>query len=120
MNHPDEGDGLNDLRTRIALYLTRGDPDHCVGKIDTNSTFEGNFLISTREIEDALNVFEQVLNIRGSNIPALIGMVLITSSDRSLLVNGSPIGKDLLCPKAVSRGIETIPTGPCTEARLQA
>jgi hypothetical protein len=81
MNHSGEapeGDDLNNLRTRIALYLTRGDVYYSVGRIDTNASFQGNFLISTCEIDDALNVFEQVLNIRGSNIPALIGMVLLT------------------------------------------
>lgn len=78
MNHCEDaakGDGANDLRTRMTLYLTRGDIGCVVERTHTDASFQGNFLISTREIGDALNVFEQVLNIRGSNIPALIGTV---------------------------------------------
>ncbi|KAF8306266.1 TPR-like protein [Clavulina sp. PMI_390] len=49
-----------DLRTRIALTLTRA-----------------NFLLSSAEFNDSLNAFEQVLNLRPNNVPAIIGKARI-------------------------------------------
>ncbi|KAF8334987.1 uncharacterized protein EI90DRAFT_3144919 [Cantharellus anzutake] len=50
----------DDVRTQSLIYLTRG-----------------NYLLSIRQLDDALNAFEQVLALRPSNIPSLLGKARI-------------------------------------------
>ncbi|KAF9518383.1 hypothetical protein BS47DRAFT_1338316 [Hydnum rufescens UP504] len=50
----------DDWRTQAVIYLTRG-----------------NYLLSMRQVDDALSAFDQVLNLQPTNIPALLGKARI-------------------------------------------